>query len=675
MNKKVTNKTLTKRKVNKFLDGSWKENWKGENLGGTLSSTVAGAASVASNAIQLAQPGDTSSYDMGLNHNEAIIDKLKNQKVSASSMDELNASISGLDWGDINDLKTSISHEEAGGASGGEWASGLISGAASGAAAGSAIAPPIGTIVGTLVGTGTAALGLGLRGKKANETSNLYALNAEIQKAEFEKAKEDLRNSIFNKQQEISKNELNNFMINKIAYGGPLFNHTGDWSNGLTFIDEGGTHEQNPFEGVQVGVDQEGTPNLVEEGEVIFGDYVFSNRLKPTKKILADGGFSDKYNDWTFAEIAKDLQKESSERPIDSISNNTLNDMMNRLITFQEMVREKKKSNQYKQGGLVNKFDEGTPNKKKPSLYFSENMITPWNYGEFIEDDSFTPLDYTKPVVPKMSYFDNKGNEIKTTDPKWNKYHKRFTKKYINDNNSDSLSTLGRYAPVLTNAASLIANAVEKPNKLDYTHFDDAFDYSKNIPTVSFTPVGGKVTPDLVDPNYLLNQHLAERAALRRAVRETAPTGSTALMHLANADYNAQRNDADALLAINKENWNRKLQAAQHNLGIDTTNMQAGLQTQRMNQIRAQQIADAAFQNANARVGIDQFNLASEAQKAQAIASSMGALSEDLSSIGTENYWADEIKNHPAFMEYIDMMNKAKSSKKCGGMLTRKRRK
>lgn len=667
MNKKVTNKTLTKRKVNKFLDGSWKNDWKGENLGGTLSSTIGGAANVASNAIQLAQPGDTSSYDVGLNHNEAIIDKLKNQKVSASSMDELNASISGLDWGDINDLKTSISYEEAGGASGGEWASGLISGAVAGAAAGSTLAPPIGTIVGTLVGTGTAALGLGLRGKKANETANLYALKAEIQKAEFEKAKSDLRNSIFNKQQEIAQNDLNNFMINKIAYGGPLFNHTGDWSNGLTFINEGGLHSENPFEGVQVGVDQEGTPNLVEEGEVIFGDYVFSNRLKPTKKILADGGFSDKYNDWTFAKIAEDLQKESSERPIDPISNNTLNDMMNRLITFQEMVREKKRSNNYKCGGKVNKFDEGTP--KLPKL---TDVEIPY-MSDIIMDD-FKPLE-VKTTVPKMSYFTKNGEEIKTADPRWNRYDKKFYNKYIDDSKGFDWSTLGRYTPAITNAASLIANAVEKPDKLDYTHFDNAFEYSKNIPTVSFTPVGGKVTPDLVDPNYLLNQHLAERAALRRAIRDTAPTGSTALMHLANADYNAQRNDADALLAINRENWNRKLQAAQHNLGIDTTNMQAGLQTQGMNQNRAQQIANAAFQNANARLGIDQFNLASEAQKAQAIASSMGALSEDLSGIGTEAYWRNQIENNPAFMEYISKMNQVRNSAKCGGILTRKRRK
>lgn len=674
MNKKIKNKTLTRKKVNKFEPGGWKDNWKGDSLGGSITSTLSGVANVATNAIQLAQPGDTSTYDIGLASNQAKIDIVKNQSITASTMDDLNKSISGIDWGNINDLKQSITLEEAGGPSGGDWATGIISGAASGASAGSLIAPPIGTIVGTITGVGAALGGLGFRHSQAKKQQEAYADNVEKQKLEMEQSNTNLKEMIKNKQQEIAQNDLNNFRINNVnAYGGPLFNHTGNWSNGITFIDEGGTHEQNPFEGVMVGVDQEGTPNLVEEGEVIFGDYVFSNRLKPTKKILADGGFSDKYNDWTFAKIAEDLQKESSERPVDFISNNTLEDMMSRLITFQEMVREKKKSNQYKQGGLVNKFDEGTPDKKKPSLYFPE--INPWDYGEFIEDDSFTPLDYTKPVVPKMSYFDKKGNEIKTTDPKWNKYYKRFTKKYINDNNSNNLSTIGRYAPVLTNAASLIANAVEKPDKLDYTHFDDAFEYSKNIPTINFTPIGGKLTPDLMDSNYLLNQQLAERRALRRAIRESAPTASTAMMHLANADYNAQRNDAETLATIDRENWARKMQAAQFNLGIDQYNSQGAMSAQQANMNRSQAIANAALQNANARLGIDQFNLASEAQKAQAIASSMGALSEDLSGIGTEAYWRDQIENNPAFMEYIAMMNKARNSAKCGGMLTRKRRK
>ena len=95
---------------------------------------------------------------------------------------------------------------------------------------------------------------------------------------------------------------------NYFAYGGDL---SGDWTNGVTIIDEGGTHEQNPYEGVLVGVDAQGTPNLVEEGEVIFNDYVYSNRLKPTAKQLEDVKLDPKFEGMTFADIAKEGQKES----------------------------------------------------------------------------------------------------------------------------------------------------------------------------------------------------------------------------------------------------------------------------------------------------------------------------------------------------------------------------
>ena len=60
--------------------------------------------------------------------------------------------------------------------------------------------------------------------------------------------------------------------INIKSYGGPLFDFTGNFDNGLIFISEGGKHENNPFGGIQIGIDNEGVPNLVEEGEVIFNE-------------------------------------------------------------------------------------------------------------------------------------------------------------------------------------------------------------------------------------------------------------------------------------------------------------------------------------------------------------------------------------------------------------------
>ena len=43
-----------------------------------------------------------------------------------------------------------------------------------------------------------------------------------------------------------------------------------------------------------MGVDEQGIPNLVEEGEVIFNDYVFSNRIEAPKISKKDINLKEK---------------------------------------------------------------------------------------------------------------------------------------------------------------------------------------------------------------------------------------------------------------------------------------------------------------------------------------------------------------------------------------------
>ena len=118
--------------------------------------------------------------------------------------------------------------------------------------------------------------------------------------------------------------------------------HGGDFSNGVTFINNGGTHEQNPFEGVPMGIAPDGQPNLVEEGEVLYNDYVFSNRLYPTDKELKESNLPKKYKGHTFALIAEDMSKESAERPNDPISKRGLEASLGKLASLQEEQRMKK---------------------------------------------------------------------------------------------------------------------------------------------------------------------------------------------------------------------------------------------------------------------------------------------------------------------------------------------
>lgn len=126
------------------------------------------------------------------------------------------------------------------------------------------------------------------------------------------------------------------------AYGGEMRTHGSDWNNGLTFINEGGRHEDNPYEGVPSGVDADGIPNLVEEGEVIWNDeYVFSDRLKVPETL------SKKYKlggEKTFAEAIKEVTKESLTRPNDPISNETNRAIVNEFMDAQEALREKEQA-------------------------------------------------------------------------------------------------------------------------------------------------------------------------------------------------------------------------------------------------------------------------------------------------------------------------------------------
>lgn len=145
--------------------------------------------------------------------------------------------------------------------------------------------------------------------------------------------------------QDIAVNDTKNNMFNQqalqmMAMGGDLQTHGGNFplNGNLNIIGAGGRHEDNPFGGVYQGMAEDGKPNLVEEDEVVWNDYVFSNRLTipneyAKKRKLKEG--------ITFAEAAKKLSREARERPNDPISENGLIDALGSLQESQEEVRAK----------------------------------------------------------------------------------------------------------------------------------------------------------------------------------------------------------------------------------------------------------------------------------------------------------------------------------------------
>ena len=119
------------------------------------------------------------------------------------------------------------------------------------------------------------------------------------------------------------------------AFGGDLEVQGTDYPTNLIHINAGGSHEENTNGGVQMGIDEQGIPNLVEEGEVIFNDYVFSNRINiddTTKESFHVG----KKKEMTYADLAKNLEKAISETPNDPISKAGFKAQMQDLMEQQE---------------------------------------------------------------------------------------------------------------------------------------------------------------------------------------------------------------------------------------------------------------------------------------------------------------------------------------------------
>lgn len=124
------------------------------------------------------------------------------------------------------------------------------------------------------------------------------------------------------------------------ALGGDLQTNGADFTDNLAHVDAGDTHEENPNGGVPMGVAPDGQPNLVEEGETIWNDYVFSNRIKPDKETLEQFHIYSKGGKMTYADLSKKLEDEAKERPNDPISQAALEANMSKLADAQERQKQ-----------------------------------------------------------------------------------------------------------------------------------------------------------------------------------------------------------------------------------------------------------------------------------------------------------------------------------------------
>lgn len=423
------------------------------------------------------------------------------------------------------------------------------------------------------------------------------------------------------------------------AFGGDLLTHGAEWDNGVTVIGNGGTHEESPYEGVQMGVDNQGIPNLVEEGEVIFNDYVFSNRLTVPNAVR------EKYKlrgnkELTFADAAKQMQKESKERPNDPISKRGLRNAMSRLQQAQETVRQQTQEGQegvqYAHGGRMGTLFDGfgpegnyvnygytpIPSYVEDPYVNKEGVpkfgvgITP--AGEYIE----TPKNMARAKAKRMGY--NVGSSL-------GEYLEKPIENPTKDNtNSFNLANL-RYAPVIGATIGLGQNLFSKP---DYTSanaiLEAANQAGKYIP-IGYTPIGNYLQYRPFDRNFYLNKLDAQEGATRRAIMNTtSPSRNAALLA---ADYNAQTKAGELARQAEEYNLAQRQAVEQFNRGTNQANAEMGLKAAMANQEAALRARSARLSGVTQAMAVRD---AVDARRAASISANLTNLFDSLGNIGID---------------------------------------
>lgn len=430
------------------------------------------------------------------------------------------------------------------------------------------------------------------------------------------------------------------------AFGGDLLTHGADFANGQIIVGNGGTHEENPMEGVPMGMDAEGNPNLVEQGEVIFNDYVFSNRLFADSGLLESFNLPKSYDGHSFAAIAEKLGDESKERPNDPISKRGLLSSMSRLQQAQEMIRQSKNTgnkksfggglkslatslfgsafdnyrlakgnlefgmfgapNPYAHGGKMGTLFDGLGNESnnlKRANFFLEPTEDNYSYNPFI-DMAYTDPDKNTYGIYKYGVGITPNGEFVETP----KYMARAAAKRAGYNVGSSLDDYNknpikvpekkksavsrllsnlddtdlRYAPVVGAAIGLGQNLFSRP---DYTSADailEAANQAGNYTPIGYTPIGNYLQYRPFDRNFYLNKLNAQAGATRRAIMNTTSPSRNAA--LLAADYNAQGRLGDLARQAEEYNLAQRQAIEQFNRGTNQANAEMGLKAAMANQ-------------------------------------------------------------------------------------------
>lgn len=540
-----------KKSVNLFLPGGdLNAIPKMDVLGGTVGA-LGGVASLVGSGI-----------------NNLKVPELKPLSVTANNNDDLMSQ-----WGNYNKQKLEKNNV----------LGSTLSGVSTGVSAGVGLGPwgaAIGGVVGGLSNLFTAKKGNKLRAEKETEVNNQQLSNFD--------ARAD----------GISQQNLDMNLANYSAFGGNLM-ADGGFTNGITSFNEGGTHEQNPNSGVPQGIGQNGKPNLVEEGEVKFKDYIYSNRLTPSRKLLEDTKLPTKYEGKTFGDIANLIQKESEERPNDPISKNGLNDSMDKLKQAQEVIKLKKQQREQnkmqmemlKQGidpntmmqqpqqeGMQQELPQEMLQQPEQQMMAEGGRLPNRNYFDKMSDlalkyKNSTPVidSYSDSFFPKTTNHNKIHEDVsnaETTQRVINAENLLNGRPVIQNNKSGLGMDVLRYAPAVGSGIMALTDTLGLTNKPDYTTAD-AISNMK----VKGERLGNYLGYKPMDRDYYQNKLNANAGATRAGLANASGGNrATYAASLLGADYNYGENMGNLAKQAEEYNLNQRQKVEDFNRGTNQFN-------------------------------------------------------------------------------------------------------
>jgi len=436
---------------------------------------------------------------------------------------------------------------------------------------------------------------------------------------------------------------------------------------GYISVDAGGSHEENPNGGVQIGTDSEGVPNLLEEGEKVYDDFVYSDNIYADGGLLKKHNLPDKYSGKLYSDIANELVDAAD--PGDYISNNGMKKFLYRLAEAQEEQKDIRDKQE-----LEDELSQLSPEEQEQLMAMLGQQGQPIDMEvpqEQIAPEQIAPEGIVPEEVPV-----EEGQQFAQGGPKedywwveepsvevYDKAAGTFIQKpvgevtgYANASSSSepTTATTGatqiadgyrptwlRYAGIGLDAAMLAHNLMEEPTRYTVPNIDPVLPYG-HMRTVN-------QRYQAVDPNMVAESVLSQGNATQRAILNSG-SGPSTMAGLVAADYNL----TNALGNAWNQSWHNANEGSNNVIAANNeTEARRAAFDFGVSQARASAINRAEELRAQYYMLKQQLDSAEDAQQAQAISSQMNAIAKAISDIGNENFASNMVRDNKGVYWYV----------------------